>query len=173
MCVPNKVEARRSLPRKAMDSEFIYYTRPGRRNAINTFQVRPRRIYELCAWLNANAKAYQDAHVHIIATLELGGITTPPSASQPRHTVDPASASNDLRSLDARCFEHGEQGEVEEDTGNAPQQTDKDQPNLQTHCAFSVERITLRGGGAGGKLQWGAGSPAECDALTVGSSSAR
>jgi len=40
-------------------------------------------------------------------------------------------------------------------------------PNLKSKCAFSVEKVRLRGGGAGGKLQFGAGSPSYCSALTV------
>ena len=40
-------------------------------------------------------------------------------------------------------------------------------PNLQSDCKFSVEAITVRGGGIGGKIRWGGNSPASCDALTV------
>jgi len=40
-------------------------------------------------------------------------------------------------------------------------------PNLNSDCAFSVERITLRGGGPNESLQWGAGSPAYCSKLTT------
>jgi hypothetical protein len=40
-------------------------------------------------------------------------------------------------------------------------------PNLNSKCAFSIEKVRLRGGGAGGRLQWGAGSPSSCSALTV------
>jgi hypothetical protein len=40
-------------------------------------------------------------------------------------------------------------------------------PNLNSDCKFSVEKITLRGGGVGGKLQWGGDSPSSCDVLTV------
>ncbi|KAL1515491.1 hypothetical protein AB1Y20_002115 [Prymnesium parvum] len=40
-------------------------------------------------------------------------------------------------------------------------------PNLKSQCALSVQKIRLRGGGPNGRLQWGAGSPAECMALTV------
>ena len=40
-------------------------------------------------------------------------------------------------------------------------------PNLASDCAFSVEGILVRGGGPDGSLQWGAGSPASCAALTT------
>ena len=40
-------------------------------------------------------------------------------------------------------------------------------PNLLSDCRFSVTNITLRGGGPGGKLQWGGNSPASCNVLTV------
>ena len=40
-------------------------------------------------------------------------------------------------------------------------------PNLSSDCAFSVERIVLRGGGLNGTLQWGAGSPTSCAVLTT------
>jgi len=40
-------------------------------------------------------------------------------------------------------------------------------PNLQSHCAISVENIVVRGGGVNGSLQWGAGSPTACAALTT------
>ena len=40
-------------------------------------------------------------------------------------------------------------------------------PNLNSSCETSIERIVLRGGGPGGKLQWGSGSPPSCDHLTV------
>jgi hypothetical protein len=43
----------------------------------------------------------------------------------------------------------------------------KDKPNLKSSCAFSVEKILLRGGGKNGSLQWGKGSPASCAALTT------
>lgn len=40
-------------------------------------------------------------------------------------------------------------------------------PNLNSDCKFSVEKITVRGGGVGGKIRWGRDSPPSCDALTV------
>lgn len=40
-------------------------------------------------------------------------------------------------------------------------------PNLNSQCAFSVEKITLRGGGPNGSLQWGQGSPDSCGVLTT------
>ena len=42
----------------------------------------------------------------------------------------------------------------------------KGKPNLKSSCAFSVEKITVRGGGPNGSLKWGSGSPASCSALT-------
>ncbi len=41
------------------------------------------------------------------------------------------------------------------------------QPNLESKCSFSVERITLRGGGENASLRWGAGSPIQCAELTT------
>jgi len=43
---------------------------------------------------------------------------------------------------------------------------EKGKPNLKSSCAFSVEKITVRGGGPNGSLKWGAGSPASCSVLT-------
>ena len=43
----------------------------------------------------------------------------------------------------------------------------KGKPNLNSKCALSVEHIVLRGGGKNQSLQWGAGSPASCAALTT------
>jgi hypothetical protein len=40
-------------------------------------------------------------------------------------------------------------------------------PNLDSQCSFSVERILLRGSGPNESLQWGAGSPGSCAALTT------
>ena len=41
------------------------------------------------------------------------------------------------------------------------------QPNLESSCALSVERIVIRGGGPNGSLRWGDGSPEKCGALTT------
>ena len=41
------------------------------------------------------------------------------------------------------------------------------QPNLNSECAFSVEKIVLRGGGPDGRLLWAEGSPTYCDVFTV------
>jgi hypothetical protein len=42
---------------------------------------------------------------------------------------------------------------------------EKGQPNLDSQCRISVEKITLRGEG-GGALEFAPGSPDSCEALT-------
>ena len=44
---------------------------------------------------------------------------------------------------------------------------DKNTPNLNSHCALSVEHIVVRGGGPNQSLRWGPGSPPYCQALTT------
>lgn len=44
---------------------------------------------------------------------------------------------------------------------------EKMKPNLHSKCAFSVEKITVRGGGPGSRLNWGPGSASGCSVFTV------
>jgi hypothetical protein len=41
------------------------------------------------------------------------------------------------------------------------------EPNLDSNCTLSVERVVVRGSGPGGKLIFGPGSPPDCAVLTV------
>ena len=43
----------------------------------------------------------------------------------------------------------------------------KGEPNLKSKCKMSVEKILLQGHGPNGSLQWAAGSPPSCAALTT------
>ena len=47
-----------------------------------------------------------------------------------------------------------------------PGVVEEGKPNLDSRCALSVEKITVRGGGPAGSIRWGAGSPSACSVLT-------
>ena len=58
--MPNKVEKLRSIPRRAMQSGIVYYTKPGKKGTTKSFAVRPFQVRRLCEWLKLHADAYKD-----------------------------------------------------------------------------------------------------------------
>lgn len=114
VCVPNKVEKLRGIPRLASESGVVYYTKPGKKDSIRTFQVRPSRVYELCRWLKANADAYKE--LDIIDSKDFDGNGKPISQSRER------TMSEVAQTLEFAILDPGAAGVVAEDTDPAPAQ---------------------------------------------------
>ena len=115
--MPNKVERLRAIPRRASETGVIYYTKPGKKGATRTFEVRPRVVYELCRWLRANARAYKE--LDIIDSTDFGG-SGEPLASEQALDARMDQLPDAPQSLEYANIEPAADAEVVEDTGPAP-----------------------------------------------------
>ena len=121
VCVPNKVERIASLPRLASESGVVWYTKPGKRGTTRKFQVRPKKVHELCQWLSREKDAqgnvlpagrvYRGGYIK--CTRELGGEGDAIGIGSWQTDETP-------RTLEFPLLEYGE--DVVEDTGPAPAQ---------------------------------------------------
>ena len=139
VCVPNKVEQLRAIPRRAAESGIVYYTKPGKKDVVRTFQVRPRVVYKLCQWLKANAKAY--AELDIVDSKDFGGNgESLLDGSNLLPERPPATWSASEQTLEFAILDPGAEGDdVLEDTGPAPSQNaiaeDEDFDTSSGFCA--------------------------------------